>query len=158
MAPDIGGDVEGEVTRVEAVKYLQGALGHAVGSLTLLLGAAVLVGVGRPTFSWFAVVGAALLSANGVSIWAWDGLQAYFEPDDAADAGPDRALSAQPLSTASLVEMKAGAVMILSLVAVLVVGRLGIRYFGSRAVGVAAVVCLAGGNVVALGNATLGED
>lgn len=158
MVPDIGGDVEGEVTRVEAVKYLQGALGHAVGSLVLLLGAAVLLAVSRPTLGWLAVVAAALLSANGVSIWAWDGLQAHFAPDDATDEGPDRALTAQPLSTASLVEMKAGAVMLLSLVALLVVARFALQYFGSRAVGAAAVVCLAGGNVAALVYAIRGTD
>lgn len=150
MGPDIGGDLDGEVTRVEAVKYLQGALGHAVGSLALLFAAAVLLAVGRPALGWLAVVLAALLSANGVSIWAWDRLQSYFAPDDASEQSPERELSASPLSAASRVEMKAGAVMTLSLFALLVGGRLAIRYLGARAVGVAAAVTLAVGNVVAL--------
>ncbi|MXR20484.1 hypothetical protein [Halobacterium bonnevillei] len=149
MAPDIGGEIEGEVTRVEAVKYLQGALGHAVGSLTFLLAAAVFLVFGYSAFAWLSVLSAALLSANGLSIWGWERLQTHFAAQ-AAESEPTRSLTANPLSTESVVEMKAGAVMLFAFLAVLLVAGSAVQYLDPRAVGVASAVCLAVGNGVAL--------
>lgn len=150
MRPDDGDGVGGEVTRVDAVRYLQGSLGHAVASLALLFGAAAFSLLEQPAFAWLAVLGAALLSANALSIWAWDRLQAYFTPAPEEESEPTRSLTASPLSTESAVEMKAGAVMTLVFVAVLLLVGAALQYLDPVVVGVATAVCLATGNAVAL--------
>lgn len=150
MGSDIGDGIEGEVTRVEAVTYLQGALGHALASSALLLVAAVVLAVGYRMLGWSLVVFAGLVSANGVSVWAWERLQVYFAPPADSDAEPTRRLTASPLSTDSIVEMKAGAVMMLVFVAVLLVGRMAFQYLDPQVVGLTTAVSLAIGNGTAL--------
>jgi hypothetical protein len=143
-------DLEGETTRITAVKYLQGALGHATGSLLfLLVGGFIWLG-GYRLLGWILVVGAFFISANGLSIWAWTELVARFTTRGRHDEGPTRTLRAQPLSTESLAEMKAGMVMTAVFVAILLVGRAGLVVFEPRTVATLFVVCLALGNVLAL--------
>jgi len=142
-------EIEGETTRVEAVRYLQGSLGHATASLFLIFVGGVVWLVGYRTFGWF-VVGAFILSANGLSIWAWHRLVAYFtrRAEQSAD-GPTRTLRAEPLSTDSTVEMKAGAVMTLLFLVTLLVVRFGLVY-SPRVFGFLSVGFLTVGNAVAL--------
>jgi nucleolar protein 56 len=147
--------IESEVTRVDAVRYLQGALGHAVGS-TLFLGTAGLIwllGYGR--LAYVSVAVAFLVSTNGLSIWAWDGLQSYFAARTPKREGTDnrRTLTANPLAADSRVELKAGAVMTLVFVGLLVLGRLALQLLGPRLFGYLCVGCLALGNVAAVANA-----
>ncbi len=150
MASDIDREIEGEVTRVEAVRYLQGALGHAIGSL-LVLGLAGLFWVrGYGTLGWAAVAVAALVSANGLSIWAWNQLRTYFTPDPGTESTQTRTLTATPLAGESRVELKAGAVMSGALLALLVLGNVALDVLGPQIVGSLAVTGLAVGNVAAL--------
>lgn len=151
MGTDPDREIEAETTRVDAVRYLQGALGHATASLFFLLMAGLLwVGWSRLT-AVVLVVGAFLLSANGLSMWAWKRLVAYFNARAArSDAEPTRTLRAEPLSTESTSEMKAGAAMTLAFVVAMVVGRLGLSVLEPRLLGYLSVGCLVVGNVVAL--------
>ena len=148
--------VEGEVTRVDAVRYLQGALGHAVGSTLFLSLAGLFWLFGMKTIAYVGVVMAFLLSANGLSIWIWDRLQGYFEGRTRQEPDDQRTLTASPLDAASIVELKAGAVMTGLFVALLVVGRLAILVLSPRFVAFLCVVCLAVGNIVALAKAVYG--
>jgi hypothetical protein len=143
-------EIEGETTRIAAVRYLQGALGHATGSLLFLLAGGFVWAVGHRGLGWLLVVGAFLLSANGLSVWAWTELVARFTVQADRDEQPTRTLRAQPLSTESLAEMKAGAVMTGVFVVALLVGRAGLVVFGPRTVATLSVACLAVGNGVAL--------
>lgn len=152
MAPDVDGKVEGEVTRLDAVRHLQGASGHTVGSSLFLLVGGLLWVVGYEILGGINIILAFLLSANGLSIWAWDRLRVYFErpvlePDETE---PTRTLTAEPLSEESLVELKAGAVMTLTFVGLLVLGRLGLQLLGARFAALLFVGCLALGNVAGL--------
>lgn len=143
-------DIEGETTRVAAVRYLQGALGHATGSLIFLLAGGFLWAIGYPVPGWILIVGAFLLTANGLSIWGWTGLVAHFIARADSDEEPSRTLQARPLSGESLAEMKAGMVMTAVFVAVLLAGRAGLAVFSPRTVAALFVVCLAVGNLLAL--------
>ncbi len=152
--------IEGEVTRVGAVRYLQGALGHAVGS-TLFLGSAGLVWLlGFVRVAYVSVAVAFLVSANGLSIWAWDGLQSYFaaRTPEHEETDDRRTLTANPLEADSRVELKAGAVMTAVFVALLVLGRLGLQLLGPRLFASLSVGCLAAGNVAALARAVSGSS
>jgi hypothetical protein len=150
MDPD--GDIEGEVTRIDAVRYLQGGLGHALGSnLFLLLGGLLWV-VEYGILALTCVAMAFLLSANGFSIWAWDRLRGYFAARSARreETAPPRELTASPLSPESRVEMQAGAVMILVLFGLLVLGRVALQFLGPRITGYLCVGLLSLGNVTVL--------
>jgi len=149
---DLDETIEGEVTRVDAVRYLQGALGHAVGSnLFILLGGLLWV-LEYSTPAFVSVAVAFLLSANGLSIWAWNRLRAYFAARSARPE-PTRELTASPLSTESRAEMQAGAVMILVFVGLLVVGRFALQFLGPRPFGYLCVGVLTAGNGIALAKA-----
>lgn len=150
MTADIGSDIDGEVTRNESVKYLQGALGHAVGSLLFLVVGGGLVLVGGLIHGWLFVGIAVLLTLNGASIWAWDGLREFFSPPADGDTGPTRTLTATPLSTESLVEIKAGAVMTVGFCALLLGGQAVIHAVGIQGLGVVVVVGLTVSNILAL--------
>lgn len=143
-------EIEGETTRIAAVRYLQGALGHATGSLLFLLAGGFVWAVDNPALGWLLIVGAFLLSANGLSIWAWTGLVARFTVRGDRNEQPTRTLQAQPLSTKSLAEIKAGAIMTGVFVTVLLVGRAGLVVFEPRTVATLSVGCLAIGNIIAL--------
>ncbi|PSQ29532.1 hypothetical protein BRD09_06065 [Halobacteriales archaeon SW_10_68_16] len=147
--------IESEVTRVDAVRYLQGALGHAIGS-TLFLGlAGMLWLVGYEQLGYVSVAVAFLVSANGLSIWAWDRLQSYFAARTPEREATDdrRTLTANPLEADSWIELKAGAVMTGVFVALLVAGRFALQMFGPRLFAFLCVGCLALGNLVALATA-----
>lgn len=149
MGEDPDREIEGEIVRVDAVRHLQGARGHAVGSTLFLLGAGCVWVVGESFLAWVLVVVAFLLSANGLSIWAWDRLRTYFTPEEPR-AGPDRALTVQPLSSESLSEMKAGAVMVGSFCGLLVIGNFLLELLGSRIFGALCAISLVIGNLTAL--------
>ncbi len=150
--------IEAEVTRVDAVRYLQGALGHAVGTLLFLGIAGLLWLVGSERLAYVSVAVAFLVSANGLSIWAWKGLQSYFAARTPQRAAGDhqRTLTANPLSADSRVELKAGAVMTVAFVALLVAGRLALQALGPRLFAALCVGCLGLGNVAALARAVSG--
>lgn len=143
-------EIEGEVTRVPAVTYLEGAPGHAVGSSLFLLAAGLIWLSGHPTLGLAAVAVAFLISANGISIWAWNRLRERFTTPRATDDNPTRTLTANPLSRESAAELKAGAAMSGVLVAFLVVGLVALESFDPAPVGIVAVGGLAIGNVGAL--------
>lgn len=149
---DPSGDIEGETTRIDAVRYLQGALGHALGSNLFLLAGGLLWVRDYEILAFTCVAMAFLLSANGFSIWAWDRLRSYFATRSARpeEVEPARELTASPLSAESRVEMQAGAVMVLVFVGLLVLGRVGSQFLGPRTVGYLSVGLLSLGNVAAL--------
>jgi hypothetical protein len=152
---DLGREVAGEVTRLESVRYLQGALGHAVWSSLFLLFGGLLWGFGYGLFAVVSIAVAFLVSANGLSIWAWDRLRVHFAARAAPpeETGSTRELTAGSLSPEARVQMQAGAVMTLALVALLALGRVALGLLGPRTV---AYVCVAGlgvGNITALANA-----
>lgn len=152
MAPDVDGGIDDEVTRLDAVRHLQGASGHTVGSSLFLLVGGLLWAVGYGILGGISISLAFLLSANGLSIWAWNRLRAYFEsripePDETEQT---RTLTVKPFSDESLVEMKAGAIMTLTFVGFLVLGRLGLQILGPRLAAILFVGCLGLGNVAAL--------
>jgi hypothetical protein len=146
------GDIEGEVTRNEAVRYLQGALGHAVVSTLFLLLGGLLSVVGYGTLAVVSIAVAFLISANGFSIWAWNRLRFHFAARTATpeETEPKRELTASPLSPESRVEMQAGAVMILVLVVLLVLGRFALQFLGAQTTGYVCIGLLSVGNITAL--------
>lgn len=156
-AVDSGSDraIESEVTRVGAVRYLQGSLGHAAGSTLFLWSGGLVWVLGSEMVAVVTVSVAFLLAANGLSIWAWDRLQTHFA-SRTEQRDSSRTLTASPLSVDSRVEMKAGAVMVLVFVGLLVAGRLGLQALGPRPFGYLCVACLLLGNAVALANAVRG--
>jgi hypothetical protein len=105
---------------------------------------------GYPITGWILVMCAFLISANGLSTWAWTELVARFTSRARHDQEPTRTLRAKPLSTESLADMKASAVMTAVLIAILLVGRAGLVMFEPRTVATVFVVCLAVGNILAL--------
>lgn len=152
MAPDVDGGIDDEVTRLDAVRHLQGASGHTVGSSLFLLVGGLLWAVGYGILGGISISLAFLLSANGLSIWAWDRLRVYFEsrtpePDETEQT---RTLTVEPFSDESLVEMKAGAIITLVFVGLLVLGRLGLQFLGPRLAAFLFVGGLGLGNVAAL--------
>jgi uncharacterized membrane protein (DUF485 family) len=149
---EFDGDIEGEVTRLEAVKYLQGALGHAVGStLFLVLGGLLWVGE-YEIFSVVSIAVAFLVSANGLSIWAWDRLRSYFWARSEVPENPEstRELTARPFALESRVEIQAGVVMILVFVALLLLARFSLQFLDPRTFGYVFVGVLSVGNITAL--------
>lgn len=152
MGSSDDGGIADEVVRVEAVRYLQGAVGHAVASnLFLLLGGALWV-LEYGALTVACVVGAVLLSTNGISIWAWNRLQGYFRTrrTDPEGAESTRTLRATPLSDDSRVEIQAGAVMMSLFVGLLVLARVALEVLHVRVVAALFVAGLGLGNTVAL--------
>ena len=101
MASETDREIEGEVTRVKSIEYLQGATGHAIGSLTFLAVGGVVfwvtgsLGIGLASFAC-----AFLLSANGLSIYLWDQVRDYVRSadEDASDDEQTRDLTAHSIS------------------------------------------------------------
>ena len=153
MAAESDREIEGEITRAESVKYLQGAPAHAIGSIVFLVFGGVvfwstgLLGIGLATFA-----SAFLLSANGLSIHAWNRVRDYVvsRNEDEDDTGPTRELAALSLSTEHKAELTGGLVQAGGLIGVLLVGGGLFRLFGPRI----AVYLIAGlimvGNIGAL--------
>lgn len=153
MPPDVPREIEGEVTRIEAVRYLQRALGHAFGSLLFLLVAGVFWYGGRAALAWSAVVAASLVSANGLSIWAWDRLREYFTPAAGDDEGPVADARRRAAARGIPSRAEGGGSQRGRVRGPVAPGVRGLDVFGPRAVGVAMVVGLAVGNLAALGRA-----
>jgi hypothetical protein len=113
--------VSGEVTRVEAVRYLQGAAGHAVGSLGFLFGGVLLVGLGAWGAGVVAVVVAYGVALHGLSIYVWDEFRTYLTAlfdarEGDTDEGSTRTLTPHSVSTETKTEILAGFVMTVGLV------------------------------------------
>lgn len=158
MPPD--GDIEGEVTRVKSVNYFQGATGHAVGSTLFLLLGGLLWTLAYQSLAVVIVGMAGLISANGLSIWAWDQLRTCFMSRAADSEGADqqRELTVRPLATDSRVELQAGGVMLLTLVGLLVAGRFALEFLSARSFGYLCVAVLMVGNVIGLAKARYGSQ
>jgi len=142
-----------EVTRVQAVTYLQGATGHGVGSLGFLL----LGGIGYWATGWAALgfgglVCAFLLTANGLSIYLWDSIQAYVfsKRPPAEDPAPTRTLSGPSLSTEHRAELIAGLTQVTGLVVALLLVVGVFRRFGVERGSYVLGAGLAVGNLAAL--------
>lgn len=149
MSPDIDGEIEDEVTRVEYVEYLEGATGHAVFSTLFLAVGAVFLVRGPETVGWGLVGIATAISANGLSIYGWDRLRERFRVEERSE-GPDRELTYHRPSNETQAEVKAGFVMLAALVGGLLLVNAGLEYLGVRRVVYLFVVFLGAGNVGAL--------
>ncbi|WP_276273217.1 hypothetical protein [Haloarcula litorea] len=142
-----------EVTRVEAVTYLEGASGHAVVSTLFLCLAGGLWSVGRRGVGTVALVIAYGVSVNGLSMYLWDAVRERVRSAAAADdAGPTRELTAHRLSTETKADVLGGFVLVGGFVAVAVATLVGFRALdlGWRASAAVAGTVLAAGNLGAL--------
>jgi len=160
MDEDSSRDHEGEVTRVEAVEYLDGGVGHAVGSTLFVVAGAAVWLTGRPAHSAYVFAIAFLLAGNGLSIWAWSRLHDYFgarvsRPDS---AGETRTLRARPISPRSRVTLLAGAVMVPTLAVALVLAVLVVQVLGPVLAGSVFVGILVLGNLAAIANTYFGWE
>lgn len=147
--------IEGEVVRVDAVRYLDGPVGHAVGSLVFAFAGSIIWVTDNPTMAGFVLFLAFLVSANGISIWAWTRLQAYFTARSATSeaTAETRTLTAAPLGTDSIATLQTGAVMVPSFVVLLAVGLGAIQVLGLVLAGLLFLVVLVLGNLAAVANA-----
>lgn len=109
----VGSTVADETTRVEAISYLEGATGHGVFSLVLVISATVLLT--RERVGVAVVVGLIALgvSLHGLSIYTWDELRRVFLARFERNAdGTDRSLTPHTVSAEMKAEMVVGAVMV----------------------------------------------
>lgn len=148
----IDSTVAEEVTRVEWVRYLQGASGHAVLSLSFLVAAMLFVRLDRAGVGAMAVVVAYGVALNGISIYAWDRLRIYFasvvaSPDDARSP---RTLTPHRIPTEMKAEFLTGFTMVVAFSAALAFGMAALRTIGFGLAAYLAVGVLAFGNVVTL--------
>ena len=107
MSADIDREIEGEVTHGDEIEYLEGATGHAIGSLVFLaIGGGVFWATGSVGIGLAGFACAFLLTANGLSIYLWDQVRDYVRLRDeaASNEGPTRELTPHSLS----VEAKEG--------------------------------------------------
>lgn len=151
-SPRIDSTVAEEVTRVEAVRYLEGASGHGVLSLLFLVVAVVLSQVEVWGGSAMALVVAYGVALNGLSIYAWDELRRYFAGvvEDRDDGAAERALTPHRLSTEMKAELLTGFTMVGGFAAVLAVGLRILRTVGLELAIYLSVAALALANVGAL--------
>jgi len=146
-----GSTVEGEVTRVKEVTYLQGATGHGVASLCFLAVAMGLLALGRWDSGVIATVVACGVALNGASIYAWDRLRERFASAVERDGdGPERTLTPPTISTEMKAELLAGFTMVGAVAVGIGLVLAGIRYLGVRDTAFLLVGALVVGNVVAL--------
>ncbi|MFB6243684.1 MAG: hypothetical protein ABEH80_06255 [Halobaculum sp.] len=144
-------EIAGEVTRVAAVRYLQGALGHGVGSLACLVVGWLLLAVGVQSVGSVLLVGAFALAANGASIAAWHRLRGLVQRRDSRQPRqPTRAITAHSLSTEQKADLVAGFVVVCGLVGGLAASVLLVRQFGVGTAAAVLSVAFGVGNVVAL--------
>lgn len=152
----IGSSVAEETTRIEAVRYLEGASGHGVFSLLLLVVAAALFS--RDMFGAAVVAGAIAygVAGNGLSIYIWDELRRVFMARfDSGDETATRTLRPHHISAEMKAELASGAVMVGGFCVVLVIALELFRTLGPRRSALIAVGGLAVGNLAALGWAYL---
>ncbi|MFB6211206.1 MAG: hypothetical protein ABEI76_06690 [Halobacteriales archaeon] len=148
-------DVDGEVTRIDAVQYLEGASGHSVLSLLFLLVGAGLLYAGKWGAGVIAVIIAFGVTLNGLSIYTWDRLRAFFittiSHTDSEDTGEHRTLDVYRPSPEMKAEMLAGIVMVGGFVLGLVCIYFALQLLGSEQVISLLIAGLAIGNVGGLG-------
>lgn len=148
----VGSSIAGETTRVEAVRYLEGASGHGVFSLALLLLACIFLYenmFGTAVLAGLIAYGVAL---NGLSIYLWDKLRLYFGTRFRnADSEATRTLRVHQISPEMKAELASGAVIVggFSIFLGVVLGL--VRTVGFQQTAVLAGAGLALGNLVALG-------
>jgi hypothetical protein len=144
--------VEGEVTRVAQVRYLQGVTGHGVLSTLFLCVVAVLLWLDALGTAVVALVVAYGVALNGASIWAWDRLRAWFQTRvrRREDADTTRALAPSGLSTELKAEVLTGVVLLVGFVAVLAVALRLVRAVGLRSTVYGLTVGLGATNLLAL--------
>lgn len=155
--PDrVGSSVAEETTRIEAVQYLEGASGHGVFSLVLLVVTMALFSQGMLGAAVVAGVIAFGIAANGLSIYIWDELRRMFiDRFESANATATRTLRPHRVSAEMKAELVSGAVMVGGFCVVLVLALALFRTLGFRRSALVAVVGLTIGNLVALGWAYL---
>jgi len=112
--PDrVGATVAGETTRIDAIAYLEGATGHGVFSLVLLVCAVVLLARSRVGVAVVFGLIAFGVSLHGLSIYAWDELRlAFLTRFERDETRTDRTLTPHRASPEMKAEMAAGAVMV----------------------------------------------
>ncbi len=146
--------IEGEVTRVESVSYLEGASGHAVASLGFLLIAGVAVRLGAPGVGVVVLIVAYGVALHGLSIYAWDALRASvrsaLKRDDNDERRTTRTLTPHTVSTEMKAEMVTGLAMTGGFLACLAVVVAVVRTSSFQVVATLSVGVLAIGNIVAL--------
>jgi len=145
--------MEDEVTRVERVRFLQGATGHGVFSTLALAGAGLLLALGNRGMAIVAVVVAYGIALNGLSIYGWDRIRARAEAAFARDEEPDRTLTPHRVSAEMKAELVAGLVLVGSLIALLGLLVAVTRIADTGTVLVLAVAALGAGNLLALARA-----
>lgn len=146
-------EIAGEVTRVEAVKYLRGATGHGLGSLGLLgVGVVGMWATGRPEFGFGALVAAWLVTMNGLSLFAWDWIRDYVHSvmPQPEESGPERTIATPSMSSEQKAEMVAGFAQILVLIGIIFVSIEIFLLFGTRTGSYVLGGALAIGNASAL--------
>ena len=144
--------MDDEVTRVEAVSYLEGASGHGVASTLFLLAAGPLLYLGEWGGGVVAVIVAFGVAVNGFSIYAWDRLRELLRPVVERDGErPERSLTPYRPSTEMRTELLSGLIMVGGFALLLRVGLLTLDLFGPRRTVYLAVGGLGAGNLGALG-------
>lgn len=146
-----------EVTRVEQVRYLEGASGHAVLSTAFLLLAGALVSLDRPGLGVVLLVTAFGVSLNGLSIYAWDELRAVFESRFERDDTPSRTLQPHSVSAEMKAELASGFVIVGSFVVGLTALFFVVRTSTFRDAGYLFGAVLLAGNIGAFAWAVIGE-
>jgi len=149
MSSDLDGEIEDEVTRVEYVTYLEGATGHAVFSTLFLAVGCYFLTTGQEQVMWVFVGLATAISANGFSIYVWDQLRDRFRRED-SPAAPDRTLTYHRPSNETQAELKAGFVMVGTLVVALLLVNTGLRYLGVQYLAYTIFALLSASNIGAL--------
>jgi hypothetical protein len=148
-----GSDIEGEVTRIEQVRYLKGGPGHSVISLLFLVLSVILMWVGYGSIAWIAVVVAFGVVLNGLSIFLWDRVRAHIvsavERSDEADG--NRTLTPHRISTEAKAQLGAGLLLVGSFVVTVALLVETLTRLGSRTGFVLMFGVLALGNLGALG-------
>lgn len=143
--------MEDEVTRVEAVGYLEGATGHAVLSTLFLVVAWLLLYLDAWGGGVAALVVAFGIALNGVSIYLWDRLRELLRPVVERDGErADRTLTPYRPSAEMRVELVSGLLMVGGFVVVLGLGIVSLELLGARTVVYLAVGGLCAGNVGAV--------
>jgi len=149
----VGSTVAEETVRIERVRYLEGASGHAVLSLVVVLVAGVLLYQNRRGVAVVVLLVSYGVALNGLSIFIWDKLRVYFESTfggERAEA-PNRTLTAHQVSTEMKAELAAGAAMVGGFIAFLLLVLGLLRTLGPQQALILAVGCLILGCLAGLG-------
>jgi hypothetical protein len=130
----IGPEIEGEVTRVEQVRYLKGLSGHSVISLPFLAVSGILAWTGARSIAWVTLIVASGVILNGVSIYLWDWLRARITPLVERPTEADRTRTLQPhrISTEAKAQLGAGFLMIGTFVVALALSFEALTRLGPR--------------------------